>query len=547
MSRRARASTPARTARHDAHLFTRPFIACFAFRVVNALVVRTFFNADEFWQGPEVAHRIAYGYGFLTWEWRKRLRGYLHPLVYAAVYRAGDAIGIRGDAWSRNAPRLTHAALAAWHDVGCYRLAMRLFGADAANWALKLRTLNWFVFFCETRSFSNCMEGCFVTWALTYWPTETLGGASRGARKRRLKALFFAAMACAVRPTSAVVFLGLGLWTLMNRRDGWVAKCRFVAFEVAPTACVALALTAGVDRYFYGEWTFVPWNFIKFNVLGGGSAIYGAHPWHWYLSQGYPAVMGTMLPLTLAGFWRHRATKPDPFIVTFWTLLGYSLPAHKEFRFILPCVGASIASAASAMSSMSEKRRRAMMIFLVVTNVPAALYASVWHQAGTISAMKHIATIAKSETITHGGVLLATPCHQTPYYSHVHSEIRLTFLECDPRGADSADSTALDDSASFAADPDAFLSAAYGASPLNATTDATTCVIASSLAPSRVLLFDADARRSARWLSAWRFVLEKSFHHAHFEVDRELQREVYLYKRDDVDVDDACRAHVPAA
>jgi phosphatidylinositol glycan class B len=196
---------------------------------------------------------------------------------------------------------------------------------------------------------------------------------------------------------------------------------------------------------------------------------------------------------------------------------------------------------------MSEKRRRAMMIFLVVTNVPAALYASVWHQAGTISAMKHIAAIAKSETITHGGVLLATPCHQTPYYSHVHSEIRLTFLECDPRGADSADSTALDDSASFAADPDAFLSAAYGASPLNATTDATTCVIASSLAPSRVLLFDADARRAARWLSAWRFVLEKSFHHAHFEVDRELQREVYLYKRDDVDVDDACRAPVPAA
>ena len=59
MSRRGRAPNPAPVAIHGTHLFTRPFIAFLAFRVVNALVVRTFFNADEFWQGPEVAHRIA--------------------------------------------------------------------------------------------------------------------------------------------------------------------------------------------------------------------------------------------------------------------------------------------------------------------------------------------------------------------------------------------------------------------------------------------------------------------------------------------------------
>ena len=34
-------------------------------RVANALVVKTYFNPDEFWQGPEVAHRLAFGYGFL--------------------------------------------------------------------------------------------------------------------------------------------------------------------------------------------------------------------------------------------------------------------------------------------------------------------------------------------------------------------------------------------------------------------------------------------------------------------------------------------------
>lgn len=36
-----------------------------AFRVLNALVVRTSFTPDEFWQGPEPAHLLAFGTGHL--------------------------------------------------------------------------------------------------------------------------------------------------------------------------------------------------------------------------------------------------------------------------------------------------------------------------------------------------------------------------------------------------------------------------------------------------------------------------------------------------
>lgn len=35
------------------------------FRVLNALVVRTSFTPDEFWQGPEPAHLLAFGTGHL--------------------------------------------------------------------------------------------------------------------------------------------------------------------------------------------------------------------------------------------------------------------------------------------------------------------------------------------------------------------------------------------------------------------------------------------------------------------------------------------------
>ncbi|KAL5196392.1 hypothetical protein ABZP36_010022 [Zizania latifolia] len=37
-----------------------------AFRAVNALLVRTYFNPDEHWQCLEVALRISFGYGHLS-------------------------------------------------------------------------------------------------------------------------------------------------------------------------------------------------------------------------------------------------------------------------------------------------------------------------------------------------------------------------------------------------------------------------------------------------------------------------------------------------
>ena len=145
------------------------------FRVLNALVVDTYFNPDEFWQGPEIAHKIVYGYGHATWEWSARLRGYAHPLLYAAVYAAGDAVGLRSAWFTTNAPRWMHAFVAAAHDAACFRLAKRFHGDACARWAVFLRLVNWFVFFCETRSFSNCVEACLTTWALVYWPLEALG------------------------------------------------------------------------------------------------------------------------------------------------------------------------------------------------------------------------------------------------------------------------------------------------------------------------------------------------------------------------------------
>lgn len=37
------------------------FLKCLIFRVLCVLANRTAFAPDEFWQGPEVAHRLVFG------------------------------------------------------------------------------------------------------------------------------------------------------------------------------------------------------------------------------------------------------------------------------------------------------------------------------------------------------------------------------------------------------------------------------------------------------------------------------------------------------
>lgn len=36
------------------------------YRLINSLVVRSYFSPDEYWQSLEVAHNMIFGYGELT-------------------------------------------------------------------------------------------------------------------------------------------------------------------------------------------------------------------------------------------------------------------------------------------------------------------------------------------------------------------------------------------------------------------------------------------------------------------------------------------------
>jgi phosphatidylinositol glycan class B len=46
--------------------------------------------------------------------------------------------------------------------------------------------------------------------------------------------------------------------------------------------------------------------------------------------------------------------------------------------------------------------------------------------------MPYLAAQAAHGRVCDGGVLFLTPCHATPYYSHVHRNVSMRFLDCSP-------------------------------------------------------------------------------------------------------------------
>uniref|UniRef100_A0A6M2EBU7 Mannosyltransferase n=1 Tax=Populus davidiana TaxID=266767 RepID=A0A6M2EBU7_9ROSI len=494
------------------------FTLCLAFRIANSLLIQTYFNPDEHWQALEVAHRIVFGYGHLTWEWRKGIRSYFHPLVFAVLYKVLALFGLDTPWFMAHAPRLLQALFSAVGDLYFYRLSNAIFGNFVAKWALFSQLANWFMFFCFNRTLSNSLETVLTLVGLYYWPCMR-ASPSKVPLVLRKWGLAIAALACAIRPTSAITWVYVGLLELAVTRD----RLKFLVLEVVPIGALVLGLSCLLDRLMYGSWVIVPLNFLKFNFLSSGGDYYGTHKWHWYFSQGFTVMLFTFLPFSIAGSIKSKCWKLSGLIA--WVLIVYSIQGHKEFRFVLPMLPIALMFSGYSLSVMaksdSDTRRKGSpnshmkrpskvgfaIFVLLATNIPMALYMSLVHQRGTEDVMIYLSKEAQNEKVK--GILFLMPCHATPYYSTLHYDLPMRILDCSP----SEEKGIPDESDHFMMDPVSFVS---------------TLMTNGSL-PSHVVLFDSEEKLLRDFLISHSFTEIRRFFHAHFKVDRDLQASVVVY------------------
>eukprot|EP00898_Chlorokybus_atmophyticus_P007326 jgi/Chlat1/7595/Chrsp64S07151 len=537
------------------------FWACFMpFRLANALLVQTYFNADEYWQSLEVAHRLVFGYGYLTWEWREGVRGYLHPLIFAALYRILQWLKLDTPYAMLAAPRLLQGVCAAVGDVYTYKLARRLFGPEAARWAVITTTANtgmhssehwvhclfnsthvlwsidrafcgavsWFNFFCAVRTLSNSLEATLTAVVLALWPWPYATTASSSTRSTTKVAVLLASIAFVLRPTSAITWLMLGAWHLTQTDK----KLQFAFQTVAPIGLLCVLASTVIDRFLYGSWVIAPLNFLRFNLAGAGGDFYGTHPCHWYFSSGVPTMLATLLPLALYGVGL-AAGRRAPAVIALGTVLLYSCLGHKEFRFLFPMMPIAVVYAGRLL--------KIGIAVLVVTQAVAAAYFSAIHQRGTLDVVQWLAKEAAQGRVR--AVHFLTPCHVTPLYCAVHAPVQLRILDCSPSDKDGY----IDEADRFKLDPLSYLYASYAISD-SPQHETDICGVDAGLddsantrpdmqqgcklgLPSHFVLFDGTIPQVSGFLQEHGYTSTAAFPHAQFAVDRERQAVVHVFQR----------------
>lgn len=189
------------------------------YRVVNALSITSQYHADDYWQSLEVAHFMVFGYGFKSWEWDFNIRSYLHPLPFAAVYKILQLLRLDTTKLFLIAPKVLSGFYAALIDYSTYRLAFRFFGKDVAEWVLFCNSLFWYFWFTMSRFLVNVFECMINLVAMNYWPWTGVPQLKHHTVKLRLS-MMLAFIACMMRPTSAALWICLGileLWARPNR------------------------------------------------------------------------------------------------------------------------------------------------------------------------------------------------------------------------------------------------------------------------------------------------------------------------------------------
>ena len=96
------------------------------------------------------------------------------------------------------------------------------------------------------------------------------------------------------------------------------------------------------------------------------------------------------------------------------------------------CVGVGIyrleTYTATYKSFVGKHIFRFIILLLILSNMAVGLYGCIVHQRGVIDVLHWL----RSESSKVQDVLFLMPCHSTPYYSHLHHNIPMRFLTCEP-------------------------------------------------------------------------------------------------------------------
>lgn len=292
--------------------------AAFVLRAVVALSFDSIAHPDEIYQYLEQGHRLAFGNGWIPWEYTHGLRSWIIPGAIALILKPFELLGIDSPYIYQPVIELILCAISLVVPWSMYRIGQALFSENTARIALILGCVWYQIVSLASRPLADVLSvySFLPALALVLQPPQMRTLILAGALAGLTVLLRFQML-----PVVAIVGLvGLLRW----KKQAWIPTASFAG---------VMFLGGALDAYTWGVWFASIVVNIDFNLVQNVSSAFGVSPPWYYLYALVFASMGLFLP-GLAGLalsWR----RSWPLLASLAIIVGvFSLIGHKEPRFI---------------------------------------------------------------------------------------------------------------------------------------------------------------------------------------------------------------------
>jgi len=378
-------------------------------------------HPDEVFQTEEPAHRLAYGYGVITWEWRLGIRSWVFPAFLACVMRETSWLGAGatgylfgivavlslislvvvwfGFAWAKQASGVDAAIIAAGACATWYELV---------NFAPRALT--------EVVATHALLAGLY----LGVWGEEL----------PKWKRLFAAGLCCGVslslriQLTPAIAFA-----VFYFCRSGW--RKRLIPLGVG--LMVPILVFGVVDML---TWSYPLQSFVRYfwvNAVERRSELYGTEPWYWYVVILLDR-LGPMAVLALVGVRR------SPFLgwLALIILAFHSSLSHKEIRFLYPLVPIVITLASLGIVEVADvfyalwRPTPSVRMVVVLVGLSLCVLASsvLAKRFQWFPSVDTFDRLSRDKTVCGVG-LYGIPWFTTGGYTHLHQAVPISLVPPD--------------------------------------------------------------------------------------------------------------------
>lgn len=349
-------------------------ITLFGLGLLLRVIIAIFFSSgqihpDEIFQSREIAHSWLYPDipAIVPWEFQTpqnpgedgAARSIIFPFIMYLIMAACEILNLNYWSGTLIVLRIFMALNSALLIPAVYYFTKKLFKDDKVNIALLSTFIVSFYYifiFFGVRSVTNSFYVPYMIFAfyfyLRYRENAELSEDNNNTKKNSVNALLSGILmgfCFAIRPDS-LVFEGMFFLIYFNIKD----KKEWVYFIWTSIGFLIVLFIQGItDLIYYGKFLASPINWFTFNILEGKSSIFGVSPGSYYFFELTNRVF-LLFTLFLASTFiiilvKNSLTKYFQFSdkegyllsnvlsLSLWSIgsiLVFSIPGHKEFRFI---------------------------------------------------------------------------------------------------------------------------------------------------------------------------------------------------------------------